>query len=395
MKTESAFKFVQVSKMGCAAALLILTTAVAHANPTQQSLLQSTDITYLGKFGIPNPVSGSHPQSFSFGGMGLAIGADGSSLYVGGHVYNHSLGRVAIPSTLGGTTTVIQAPVHIPGSVGSGDGIELAGSLVYNGRLIVQKRIYYDNLGTGPTHAVGNLNISGFSSFTRLANIPSQQFANGYMGLIPPEWQPLLGGPAFTGNSAMSINSMVSNGPSFYVFNPDDVGVKNPIPSIPLMYFDYPNNMLANPDIANDLFSRADQSNAGIVFPSGTRSILFISRHGYGAPTYKKADGCGGEHGEGAAPYRRQVTAFDANDLLAVKNGIKKPNEIRPYAWWELPGPKDNCASITYSGLAYDPNSRRFYMTFDYGENPEIHVWQVSGVSGIVPPPAPSNLRIQ
>jgi hypothetical protein len=145
------------------------------------------------------------------------------------------------------------------------------------------------------------------------------------------------------------------------------------------MYFDYPNHMLANPGSANDLFSRADQNNAGIVFPSGTRSVLFFSRHGYGTPTYKQDDGCGGGGGEGAKPYRRQVTAFDANDLLAVKNGSKQPYQIQPYEWWTLDGPSDSCGKFTQSGLAYDPKTRRIYGAFEYGESPEIHVWQVNG----------------
>jgi len=363
------------------------------ADPTTQPLLHGPDITYIGSFKLPQPAYGSDPKSFDYGGMGLTVSADGKELYVGGHIYNQSLGRVAIPNPIGGTATLIQAPVNIPGSVGSGT-TNLAGALVYNDRLIVQKLIPYDTNGTGSTHAVGNLNVSGFSSFSRLANINSAQFANGYMGLIPPEWQTLLGGSAFTGNSVMSINSMCSNGPSFYVFNPNDVGVKSPIPSTPLMYFDYPDHMLANPNSANNLFSRADQNNAGIVFPSGTRSVLFVARHGYGAPTYKQDDGgCGGGGGEGAKPYRRQVTAFDANDLLAVKNGSKQPYQIQPYGWWTLAGPSDSCGKFAYSGLAYDPNTRRIYAAFDYGESPQIHVWQISG-SSTPALRAPTNMKV-
>jgi hypothetical protein len=379
-----------------------MVSTLGHAaDPTQQPLLDSSDITYLGSFKLPRPAYGSSKGSFDYGGMGLAVSADSKTLYVGGHVYNQSLGRVAIPEPIGGTASLIQAPTYVPGSIGSGGSSpELSGALVYNGRLIVQKRIYYDTSGSRPTHAAGNLNISGFSSFKQVANLESgAQFGNGYMGIIPPEWRSLLGGPAFLGNSVMSINGSCSNGPSFFVFNPDDVNVKSPIPSIPLMYYPL-SNPLANPDYANDLFSRADQYNAGIVFPSGTRSVLFFSRHGYGRPTYKTNDGCGGEHGEGAAPYRRQITAFDAKDLLAVKNGKKKPYEVRPYAWWTVPGPTDSCGSFTYSGLAYAPISRRIYAALDYGESPKIHVWKVSGDPGdsptpdVDPPSPPTNLRV-
>jgi chitodextrinase len=363
------------------------------ADATTQSLLQQGDLTYLGKFTVPNPGSGSSANSFAYGGMGLAVSADGQSLYMGGHVYNQSLGRIAIPATLGGSTTVIQAPVSIPGSVGSGT-TELSGAFVYNGRLIVQKRIPYDTNGGGPTHAVGNLNIGGFSTFRGMANLNSAAYGNGCMGIIPPEWQSLLGGPAFTCSGPMSINSVSANGPTFYVFNPDDVNVTTPIPSIPLMYYTLA-NPLDNANVANNYYSRSDYYTAGLVFPSGYRSVLYIGRHGYGPPTYKQDDGgCGGINGEGAAPYRRQVTAFDANELLAVKNGTKQPHQVRPYTWWTLPGPSDSCAKMTFSGLAYDPGTRRIYIALNYGDNPEIHVYQVSGAStpDTSPPTSPTTL---
>jgi hypothetical protein len=398
MKTKYLFKAGRISS--CIMVLWMMSALSYAADPTQQPLLSASDITYIGSFALPRPGTGESSQSFDYGGMGLAVSEDGNSLYVGGHVYNQSLGRVSIPNPIGGTASLIQAPKSVPGSVGSsGTSTELAGALVYNGRLIVQKRIPYDNSGSGPTHAVGNLNISGFSSFSRMSNLNSAQFGNGYMGIIPPEWRSLLGGPAFAGNSVMSINSLCSNGPSFYVFNPDNVG-SGSIPSIPLMYFPL-SNPLANPGSTNDLFSRADQYNAGIVFPSGTRSVLFWSRHGYGRPTYKQDDGCGGGQGEGARPYRRQITAFDANDLLAVKNGKKSPYSIRPYAWWTVPGPSDSCGKFSYSGLAYDPISRRVFACLSYGSSPRVHVWQVKGASedtsGIVPKQnlsAPTNLRV-
>jgi len=392
VNNKSIYKTVRIIKVYCAI-MLLMASALGHAaDPTQLPLLDSSDITYVGSFNLPDPPSGN----FDYGGMGLSVSADGKTLYVGGHVYDQSLGRVAIPDPIGGTASLIQAPVNVPGSIGGscGSNVELAGTLIYNGRLIVQKRCYYDNNGSvGNTHAVGASNISNFSSFTRLDNLPTKQFASGYMGLIPAEWQSLLGGPAFTGNSSMSIISQCSNGPSFYVFNPDDVGVKSPIPSIPLMYYPLSNPLA--PDVANDIWIRADTMNAGIVFPSGTRSVLFFSTHGYGPRTYKVPDGgCGGESGNGAAPYRRQITAFDANDLLAVKNGKKNPWEIRPYAWWVVPGPTETCATFRYSGLAYDPTSRRIFGAFHYGSSPEIHVWKVSGEPGEAPPSPPKNLQV-
>lgn len=388
-------KSVRAIRRFCAMALLMMATGLCQANPTQQPLLYGPDISYIGKFNLPNPGG-----SFDYGGMGVAISADGSQLYVGGNTQSN-LGIVEIPDPIGGTATLVQGQTNVSGGIGGtcAGAAQIGGALVYNGRLIVNKLCYYDNEGRGNTTAAGNLNISKFSSFTRLDNLPYRQYASGYMGHIPPEWQSLLGGPAFAGNSSVSINSLTSNGPSFYVFDPDDVGVVSPIPSIPLMYFPWDTRVLGGGDgyKASDIYAIGDRA-SNLVFPSGTRSVLYWHRHGYGPYKYKVNDGCGGSGGESNAPYRRQITAFDANDLLAVKNGTKNPWEIEPYAWWVWPGPPiddggDSCAYTTPYGLAYDPLSRRVFAHYGNNTKNEIHVWQVSGDPGLAPPDPPQGVQ--
>lgn len=357
--------------------LSIITVAASSiAQPTTQPLIQSSNVTYLGSFTVTNPSS-----AFSYGGMGLAVHPDGSSLYMGGHVNNVTLGRISIPS-IGGNASIITSPVSVPGSIDVTGG-ELSGTFVYNNRVIITKRNWYDtDGGTGTSHMAGTLALDSFGSLYRFENLSYKQYVSGYMGIIPNEWRSYLGGPAFSGNGVMSINSQCSNGPSFYVFDPDDVGVDDPIPNIPLMYYDYPSHPLADYTQANDIFSKADQENAGIVFPSGTRSVLFWNKHGYGTPTYKSttADPCDPDGaGEQAYPYRLQITAFDANDLLAVKNGTKQPWEPQPYAWWEIPpGTWAACDTFRAGSLAYNPSTNRVYAALHYGESPEIHVWQIT-----------------
>jgi len=363
--------------------MLLMASASGHAaDPTQHPLLQSSDIIPIGSFSLPS--------TFAYGGQSLAVSADGNKLYISQHNEQQNLGIINIPPSLTGTATTYQAPTYVPGHVVSANSARLGGSLVYNNRLIIAKRVMYDG-GTPPqqySYTAGDLNISNFSPISAFGNVWYQTWVSGYMGVIPADWQSLLGGPAFTGNSSMSIISRGSNGPSFFVFDPDDVGVNSPIPSIPLMYYYYLNDSdyqpIANPYAPNDIWTRADQNNAGTIFPAGTRSILFFSKHGYGQPTYKSmtADPCDPSgQGEQAYPYRRQITAFDANDLLAVKTGTKQPWEVQPYAWWELPdGSNYTCESFAYSGLAYDPDRRRIYVAFNYGENPAIEVYGVKAL---------------
>ena len=176
-------------------------------------------LAYLGSFTLPS--------SFGAEVRGLGLSADGTQLYVG--QYPSNLGLVTIPS-LGSQATAVISPKSVPGNVGldcGGEAAELSGILVHNGKLILSKRCYFvTSPSGGNTHLTADLNMTNFSSMTRIPESGiSVQYANGWMGCIPTEWQPLLGGPAFAGNSMMSIVSTNSVGPSFYVFNPDDVSV--------------------------------------------------------------------------------------------------------------------------------------------------------------------------
>ena len=74
--------------------------------------------------------------------------------------------------------------------------------------------------------------------------------------------------------------------------------------------------------------------------------------------------------------------AYDANDLLAVKEGRKLQYEILPYAVWtfDLPYAGTNSAR-QLGGVAYDPANGRIYITQRCGDTnctPVVHVMQVT-----------------
>jgi hypothetical protein len=202
-----------------------------------------------------------------------------------------------------------------------------------------------------------------------------------------------------------------SDGPAATVFDPDDVGVKDPIPGTTLLYYPFPDHPIANSTSQNIYYNLATVIR-GIAFPQGSRSVLFFGRQGtgpycYGPGTsdqslvgkiapggidpycYDPSDASKGTH---SYPYRHQVWAYDANDLSSVKNGQKQPWQIMPYAVWELPG-MNSTGSANIRGAAYDPINKRVFITEGYGDNPIVHVYQIN-VSGTTPPPAaPGNLR--
>jgi hypothetical protein len=362
---------------------------IVNSDPAALPLLSQSDLTYIGAFRVPHQDGLNNPLGYS----GHALGYDPAhhSLFYGGHDWYQLLCEIGIPSMidLDHTGMILQNCTDVTeGRLDQVDNytVKLGGTLVYNGRLIVSAYGYYD--------ADANQVVSHFASSTDLSQPGDIQgpfqvgdwagIVSGYMTTVPPEWRIALGGPALTGQCCISIISRTSAGPAASVFNPDDVGNLDPVPAIELL--NYPlAHPLAPVDTQNDYFNLATNIK-GIAFPSGTRSLLFFGRQGTGPYCY----GTGGDTGEGdcydpvdsskgthSYPYVHQVWAYDALDLLAVKNGQKQPWEVQPYAIWRL-SEMDSTGSATIVGAAFDPASGRVYITEAYGEDPVVHVYQVN-----------------
>lgn len=272
----------------------------------------------------------------------------------------------------------------------------------------------------------------------------SAGFVDGYMAWIPTEWRLDFGGPAITGHGPMAIISRTSSGPAAFVFNPEDLGINtvgmetNPAPMTPLVYYPLTHQTLGSYDnltYSNPTFNNVTEV-TGAVWPSGTRSLLFFGRTGLGTPCYGAgtanqseaannativawiaANGtnypCGTTTLDGSGnnfccydpagtsfkgvhnyPYAYYVWAYDALDLLAVKNGIKKPWEVKPYAEWNLESdlavfaPSNGARRIF--GAAYDQASQRIFISQSDGDpgtyesRPLIQVFQVQ--TGVIQP---------
>ena len=109
--------------------------------------------------------------------------------------------------------------------------------------------------------------------------------------------------------------------------------------------------------------------------------MLFFGRQGIGEFCYGTGEECSdpidSSKGTHAYPYVHQVWAYDALDLQAVKEGMQQPWEVLPYAIWRL-DEMDSVGGATNAGAAYDPGSGRVYLTERYGENPAVHVYQIT-----------------
>ena len=365
-------------------------------------LLQKADLVYLGAFRVPQGTSDLN--TFDYGGTALGLGASG--LFMTGHDWHQFSAEISIPTPAKGSTlsslpraTLIQ-PFGDPtegklGQINPNDpnSKKIGGHLVYNGNLYVTGWSYYDGSGTqNASHFRRPLNLSSSGQVVGPVRVGSQYpgFVHGYMTLIPPEWRASFGGPALTGHGGAAIDSLQSAGPAASVFDPEKIGTVNPVPATPVVGYPLANSLAgkggAQTGGGNAWWGSSSQVR-GVVFPDGTRSVLFFGRHGSGAycygtggtsgQCYDPADGSKGTHNY---PYHHQVWAYDANDLLAVKAGTKLEHEILPYAVWTLDLPFASAnSSHEIGGAAYDPATRRIYVAQRYadGTAPVVAVFQV------------------
>jgi hypothetical protein len=188
-----------------------------------------------------------------------------------------------------------------------------------------------------------------------------------------------------TGLCCVSIISRTSLGPAASVFNPAQVGVVPIVPATQVVGYPINQPTLGLCEGASTMFNCTTVM-GGVAFPEGTRSVLFFGRQGLGKYCYGTGGASGGDcydptdssKGTHGYPYAYQVWAYDVLDLIAVKQGQKKPWEIQPYQTWNFELPFQSAARIIRS-VAYDPATSRIFVTaaFSEGARPLIHVFTV------------------
>jgi hypothetical protein len=360
-------------------------SAVGRREPVPGDLprVAPADIRYLGSFDVP-PIDGTtwdSQQALTYGGWALGLGKDGKTLYWGCHDWHEKLAEISIPP-IGGTASIVRRCTPVPGLPDIDvDQVNLGGTLVWNGRLIVSAYSYYDGNGNATkSHTGGTLQIDGFTPFQVVGRGVGGRLG-GYMGVIPTEWRELLGGPAFTGQCCLAVISRSSLGPALSVFDPDDVGRENPAPATEVLGYTEA-NPLSRHDSTGEQFNGTTQI-GGAAFIPGTRSLVFFGFQGTGKYCYGTGEECAdpddpakGTHGY---PYRRQAWFYDAADLVKVRAGQIKPYDVKPYAIAPLPG--DGGKGARGPLTAFDPATRRIYMADGLHEKPRIHVYEIAASS--------------
>jgi len=410
-------------------------------------LLQESDLTYLGAFRVPQ---GSYNgQSYEYSGHTLAYYPTNNSLFMASTnaelVSEFSIVATSTDSTVTNLTVAsnLQAWEDITEgnrtSIGDGgaycnpSGVFLGGLMVWGDELIASLFGYYDaGFCAELSHFTSGLDLSDTGDFDGMYRVGDETknvgYRAGYMAPIPSEWQSSFGNrTAVTGHSFFPIISRSSFGPSLWTFDPDSIGVVEPVGSEPLVYYDATGSEATLGEYvgngpANEYISPRDFI-GGVIWPPGTDTVLFIGNHGSGEWKYKSEDEGYNPNGNGSYPYHYWVWAYNANDLAASYAGdyqvtqadydstrfldgiypnntslavgeIVEPPNIKPYAMWELtPSIYPTGYERDVHGACYDSVNKIIYiaaMRAD-GYRPIIHSYSVDieSASAIT---APTNL---
>lgn len=424
-------------------------------------LLDKTDLVYKGSFRVPQTVAGNDPQGFSYSSAFMTGNVyydparnNAPSIYVSGYLsagyvsINQSLAQISIPTLanykqvgLNGlsTATLLQNFADPTAGHNPLNDKGFCSYLHYLGNLLGFCSVAYDASGSLASTAFTNslnLSVNNGKGPYPLGNV-SQDMFGGYATEVPPEWQTAIGAKVLAGNGPWSIISVNSAGPGLHTVDVDAMlaapAAGTRISSTPLVY--YPtgfrhlgewNSNLANQSINgvavptitvtdpkgrtglpfgsggpnwtipyNDSASRV----RGVLFASGTRSVLFFGKKGLGPYCYGEGtanpaldhqivpgtngviycydpDDVNGK-GDHSYPYTGFVWAYDVNDLVAAKQGLKAPWLVLPYKGWTM--------DITnIGGVSWDSTTRTLYVSEEcidpgggYFCGPVIHAYSV------------------
>ncbi len=360
-----------------------------------QSLVHKGDLIYHGAFRLPTDQDGG--SRFGYGGTAPVYHPMNNSIFMVGHDWDQKVSEVSIPALVISddiddlNTAEMLQPFR---DISEGemytvdDGTIKIGGLLHDGdKLIMSAYTYYDADGDQLlSHCTSDTNITVVGDVEGMFQLGTlgAGFVSGYMTKVPTEWQSAFGGTAITGQCCIPIISRSSYGPAAFVFDPEDLGVEDPVPVIPLVY--YPDEEPLSPWNSTGPWFNGTTSITGVVIPEQRRSVLFFGSHGIGEFCYGTGEDCNdpvnGSQGTHAYPYVFQIWAYDILELLAVKNGQVDPWDVTPYAVWNFDFPITE-GNKQIGGATYDPETGMIYVSQlridGFDAYPLVHAFTLRG----------------
>jgi hypothetical protein len=390
------------------------------------TLINKSNLTYLGAFRVPvaagaNPLNWSGSSGLS-GGRAVWYKTDGDSgagsLIISGRDAGTNQGyltEISIPSTLDTTGVIANmtrgaflppSPYFFEISGGNqqqinpiGGAVLTGGAFIYNGNLYQSFKVAYSQPSlsnyfkrTGTSVNAGT--VSGPFAFNASGDLG---YFTGPVCSVPTAWQTALGGPMLQGSWQISNPEPQGNGPLVASFDPDTLGSTPATINLLASYSDTNPVSSTTPNYYTN-WARSVDFISGMAFPTGSKSVLAIGRHGIGRRSYGTPqqfagdpgfvlyDPIGADKGWHSYPYTYAVYAYNADDLAAVKAGSKLPYQVKPYAVWsiEFPGQNSQTTNLCNDSACFDSvNNRLFFLERESPRcqlilEPIIHVFQVT-----------------
>ena len=362
--------------------VMFSTVALPAQLPTH--LYQINEMEYVGAFRIPAGTEGASDMNYSEGP--LVYNPTSHSIFIVGHDHQQAIAEYSIPALDTGLIQDLNMATNLQPfvqhldqvSCGNSQNInQIAGLALINGSLYVNAYEYYD-ADASVSHTTLILNnpadlmntaIEGYYAFDGGAGHTA-----GWISEIPPVWEDTLGGSHLTGfSSGIPIISRCSVGPSAFSFSPvmDTLDcVSNSIATNRLLDFSLGNPLhadLSNDSLTNDIWTHLSRATFGMIIP-GTHTYMTLGYSGghESGVCYKCTQDNGNECGGYCAPqaddYNQYYWFWDVHDLIAAKEGLLSPFDIRPYDYGPFHTPYEN-STKQIGGGTYDVQSGLLYLT--------------------------------
>ena len=315
------------------------------------------NLVYEGAFRVPPTIV--NETSFAYGGTAIAFNAARKSLFIVGHDWHQRVAEIEIPEIRSATSlnrlataTMLQPFTDMTegkmGRVGP-NTVKVGGLLPFKGQLYLSAHSVLRRAPASRWCRTScprlDLSVAGDARGPYQVGKIGAGFVSGYFGLVPDAWQEALGGPVLNGNCCLGVISRTSHGPAVFTVDPSRLGVVDPLPATPLVY--YPSqHPLADWDATSPLFNGTTEIR-GVVFheADAQRAVLRTPRARDVPATVpaRTTEAKAGQRGQKAGvdsgastrrpspmertrnSYSYYVWAYDANDLAAVKAGHKSP----------------------------------------------------------------------
>lgn len=412
-------------------------TIVLFAAPAsaEDPLIYESNLQYLGGFRVPASGVNAGYRGWAIAHRPASTGAPSGSIFVSGT--SDYISEIAIPDQSSFSkssnvadwprATLLQTATQIIGStqidyINTGKTyatFTITGGLMVKDDKLIGTSYYSYSYAPSQERAIWKMpltlnNTSAIGPYQPTSSVaitggPLARMVAGHLTPIPEAYQSVLGGDTLAGLHDVSIITNSSFGPTLFSFNHTDLtSTSTPFNVTPLMYI---GSGQSHPTYgywtdkntpAMDIMSSTDAL-GGCVFPEGSRSVLFISRHGKGPQHYGQGttdlalDGTEvpgspgvyywydpddpGSKGQHAWPYVYQIIAYNVDDLVKVKNGTLANYAVEPYAYWDLTLPTPKAEGQHYRlGATYDSENNIIYVSQLYadGSMPVIHAFSVN-----------------